>query len=190
MSGVPTQYVARRDWLRWARFLAVGLAYAAAFVLVRRTWAFSLDSPWFVITAMICVLGLTSMMRPLVRLRMPAALRRVRAWEVHGRVARGLGVRRFGRLLRHTPLRLLNTHVYLRTGERDLSRVLQELEAAEASHAVSALLVVPYMVRAAGMGWWGRLLWVAVGQLAINLLPILHLRLARDGVERRFQRGG
>lgn len=188
MSGVPTQNAARRDWPGWARFLAVGLGYAAAFVLVRRTWAFSLDSPWFVITAMICVLGLASMTRPLVRLRMPAALRRVRAWEVRGRAARWLGVRRFGRLLRHTPLRLLNTHVYLRAGERDLSRVLQELEAAEASHAVSALLVVPYMVRAAGMGWWGRLWWVALAQLVINLLPIMHLRVARDGVSRRHPR--
>jgi hypothetical protein len=65
--------------------------------------------------------------------------------------------------------------------------VLRELEAAEASHTLSALLVVPYLVRAAGMGWWGSLWWVATAQLVINLLPIMHLRLARAGVSRRLQ---
>jgi hypothetical protein len=128
------------------------------------------------------------MARPLVRLRMPAALRRVRAWEAHGRLARWLGVRQFGRLLRQTPLRRLNTHVYRRPGERDASRVLQELESAEVSHALSALLVVPYLVRAAVMGWWGSVLGVAIAQVVVNLLPIMHLRLARDGVSRLASR--
>jgi hypothetical protein len=118
---------------------------------------------------------------------MPVTLRQVRQWETDGPIPRWLGVRRFGRLLRQTPLRLLNTHVYVRAGERDLSRVSQELEAAEASHALSALLVVPYLARAAGMGWWRSLLWVATAQLVINLLPIMHLRLARAGVSRRLQ---
>lgn len=171
----------------WGRFLGVGAAYAATFAVVRRVWPFSLDSPGFVITGMICVLGLTSVARPVIRLRMPVTLRHVCQWETDGPIPRWLGVRRFGRLLRQTPLRLLNTHVYVRAGERDLSRVSQELEAAEASHALSALLVVPYLVRAAGMGWWGSLLWVATAQLVINLLPIMHLRLARAGVSRRLQ---
>lgn len=177
------------NFAAWMRLLAVGAAYVGAFVVVRLVWPFSLDDPWFVITAMICVLGLASMARPVVRLRMPAALRRVHVWEAHGRVARWMGVRQFGRLLRRSPLRLLNTHVYRRAGERDTSRVLQELEAAEASHAVSALLVVPYLVRAAVMGWWENVLHVTVAQVVINLYPIMHLRLARDGVSRRASRG-
>jgi hypothetical protein len=183
--------------LRWTaaarvesgRLFGVGMAYVVTFVLVRRVWPFSLDAPWWVITAMICVLGLASMVRPLARLRMPAPLRRVRPWEVHGRIVRWLGVRRFGRLLRQTPLRLLNTHVYMRTGEHDVSRVLQELEAAEVSHAVSALLTLPYLWRAAVMGWWASVLSVAIANVVINVLPILHLRLAREAVTRRDRAG-
>lgn len=168
---------------RWGPFLGVAAGYIVVVAGVRHVWPFSLDSPWFVIVAMICVLGLASMARPVVRLRVPALWRTVRPWEVRGAIART--VRRFGRLLRQTPLRLLNTHVYRKPGEHDAQRLLVELESAEASHLLSAALVVPYMARAAYFGWWDRLWWVSVAQVCINVLPILHLRLARDAVTRR-----
>jgi hypothetical protein len=171
----------------WVPFLTVAAAYVATFLLIRRVWPFSLDNPIFVVIAMICVLGLTAMARPVVRLRVPAGWRAVRPWETRGPLA--TIVRWFGRLLRRTPLRLLNTHVYRKPGEVDAERLLVELESAEASHLLSACLVVPYMARAAACGWWGRLCWVAIAQLCVNVLPILHLRLARDAVARRHRVG-
>ena len=171
-------------WLLWIRFLAVALGYVLAFV-VARAWApFRIDSPWFVITAMICVLGLAAMLRPLLRLRMPAALRSVREWEEHGPAVRWFGVRRFGRALRRTPLRLLNTDVYSRAGETDPARLLRELEAAETSHVWSTVLCVPYLVAGAAWGQWWGVAGVAVALIPVNLLPIMHLRLTRARIER------
>jgi hypothetical protein len=140
-----------------------------------------------VITAMICVLGLTSMTRPVVRLRVVSPWRIVRKWETRGPMA--TIVRWFGRLLKRTPLRLLNTHVYRTPGERGGERLLVELESAEASHLLSALLTLPYLWRAAVMGWWASVLSVAIANVVINVLPILHLRLAREAVTRRDRTG-
>jgi hypothetical protein len=47
-------------WLLSLWLLAVAAAYAAAFVAIRRAVPFSLDSPWFVFVAMVCVLGLAA----------------------------------------------------------------------------------------------------------------------------------
>ena len=88
-------------------------------------------------------------------------------------------------MLTTTPLRRLNTYVYRRAGERSAGRLLAELESAEASHLLSAALVVPYMVRAACFGWWDRLFWVSLAQVCVNVLPMLHLRMARAAVTRR-----
>jgi hypothetical protein len=56
----------------------------------------------------------------------------VRRWERRSAWYRVLGVRDFGRLLRRSPLRFLNRHVY-RVASHDGKRLLGELEGAEAS---------------------------------------------------------
>ena len=170
------------------RFLAVAAAYGAAFVLFRRTMAFSLDSPWFVLVAMICFLGLAFVAQPLLMMRMPRPLRALRVWEVEGRLYRTLGVHAFGSLLRRTPLRLFNRDVYLRGGLQEAARVAAELEAAEASHFWAAVLVVPYMVHAARTGSWGALLGISLAQLTINVYPVMHLRMSRHRLGRFSQR--
>jgi hypothetical protein len=172
----------------WLRFTAVAVAYGAAFALFRRTMPFSLDSPWFVLVAMICFLGLAFVAQPLLMMRMPRPLRALRAWEVEGRLYRTLGVHAFGSLLRRTPLRLFNRDVYLRKGVQETARVLAELEAAEASHFWAAVLVLPYMIHAARAGAWDALLEISLAQLAINVYPIMHLRLSRHRVVRLCQR--
>ncbi|MCU0251917.1 MAG: hypothetical protein MUE61_17095 [Vicinamibacterales bacterium] len=168
----------------WARFLAVAAGYAIAFVAWRHVMPSSLLSPWFVVVAMICFLGLAFVAQPIVMIRMPRSLRTIRAGEVHGGFYRAVGVPAFGRLLRRTPLRLFNMDVYLRNGLADTARVGAELEAAEASHLVAAVLVAPYMVYL-GLGHeWAPLAWITLAQALINVYPIMHLRLTRHRLER------
>lgn len=162
--------------------VAVAAGYAAAIFLYRRAVPDGLTSPWFVLVAMIAVLGLAFVAQPVVRFRVPAAIRPVRRWE--GPFYRRLGVPAFGTLLRRTPLRLLNTHVYLPEGAADAARVLGSLEAAEASHLLSALLTLPYIAYAGANGHGTAVAGILVAQLLVNLYPVAHLRLARQRVER------
>jgi hypothetical protein len=166
------------------RFLAVAAAYVAAFVLIRRAVPFSLTSPWFVLVAMICFLGLAAMAGPLVKVRMPRPCRRIRAWEVEKGVYRRLGVPAFGRLLRRTPLRQLNTNVYLGDRSRDAAALVAQLEAAEASHFWDAMLVLPYMAYAGVTGAWMTLLGFTFAQVVVNAYPVMHLRMTRSRLSR------
>ena len=172
----------------WARFLAVAAGYAVAFFLFWRAMPSSVDSPWFVLTAMVCFLGLAFVARPLVRIRMPRPLRRIRRWEAQGRVYRVLRVPGFGSLLRRTPLRRLNADVYLGGGARSSGELNAQLEAAEASHFWAGLLVVPYMLRLCLLGRWSDLCWIAVAQVLVNAYPVMHLRVARHRLERLASR--
>ncbi len=174
----------------WARLLGVAAGYALAFGLARRFVPFSLDSPWFVILAMICFLGLAFVAQPLWMPRMPRPLRALRRWEAGGGVYRALGVPLFGTLLRRTPLRLFNRDVYLGNGLTGAASVAAELEAAEASHFFAAVLVLPYMVKIALERRWAALFWVSAAQVLINVYPVLHLRLTRRRFERLAARMG
>jgi hypothetical protein len=174
--------------LGWIRLIAVAAAYAVAFALFQRLTHFSLASPWFVVVAMVCFLGLAFVAQPLVMVTMPRPLRTIRSWEVEGKVYRALGVPAYGRLLRRTPLRLFNRDVYLHDGLRDTARVGAELEAAEASHFFAALLVVPHMVYMSLRGMWVPLFWVSLAQLLINVYPVMHLRLTRQRLDRLTSR--
>jgi hypothetical protein len=169
---------------QWIRFVLVAAAYGVAFALLQRGLRFSLGSPWFVLVAMVCFLGLAFVAAPLVPIGMPRALRRIRSWETESGVYRALGVHAFGHLLRRTPLRLFNTEVYRGTGLSDAGRLGAKLEAAEASHFWAAVLVLPYMVRAALQGKWSALSLVAVAQVLINAYPVMHLRVARHRLNR------
>lgn len=168
----------------WLRFVGVAVGYLVAFVAWQRVMPFSVTSPWFVFVAMVCLLGLVFVAQPLVMPRMPRQLRNIRRWEVEGGMYRALGVPAYGRLLRRTPLRLFNRDVYLREGLRDAARVGIELEAAEASHFWAAVLVVPYMLRAALTGSWPALIGISLAQLLINVYPVMHLRLTRHRLGR------
>ena len=172
----------------WIPLLAVAAGYAASFFLIRRFMPFSLASPWFVVVAMICFLGLAFVAQPLVMIRMPGPLRTIRAWEAEGGLYRRLRVPAFGTLLRRTPLRLFNRDVYLPGGLRDKARVGAEVEAAEASHFWAAALVAPYMVYLSLRGTWIPLFWVSLAQLLINVYPVMHLRLTRHRLERIVSR--
>jgi len=166
------------------RLLAVAAAFGLSFFLFRRAMPFSLASPWFVFILMLCFLGLAAVARPIFPFKMPRTLRSIRPWEAEGGLYRTLRVPAFGMLLRRTPLRLLNTQVYLRSRAEDPARLSAQLEAAEAAHLWAAALVVPYMAYAFAQGMWSTVLCFVVVQVLGNAYPIMHLRAARHRLAR------
>lgn len=173
---------------RWIRLVLLALLYGAVGWAVVRLRLVALDDPWFVMSAMVCALGLAFVAKAVVTLRVPRWWRQVRPREVNGAVYRVLRVRAFGTLLRTTPLRFLNLDVYARPRENLPQALLSELEAAEASHLWAGMLVAPYMGVLVARGAWGTLATVTLVQIVGNLYPILHLRLARHRVTRVSQR--
>jgi hypothetical protein len=168
------------------RDLIVLLLVAAPLVtslnLVGRAVGFT--SPWFVLLAMFNFLGLAAFARPLFLLRLPRSLRELRMWETKGKLYKALAVPAYGALLRRTPLRYLNTQVYLGRDASNLVAVHVQTEAAEAAHFWAAALVVPYMVYACVQQWWPVVAWFMIVQVAANLYPILHLRWVRSRLNR------
>jgi hypothetical protein len=145
-------------------------------------------SPWLGLLLMFYFLGFAKVAEPLFVLRLPGALRRIRPWERVGTLYRVLGVPIFGGLLRQTPLRYLNTALYLTKGPRDLPRIYRLAESAEAAHLWAAVLFTPYI----GYVWLsGRAREAAIlllVQLFFNVYPILHLRIVRARLDRPLQR--
>ena len=141
-------------------------------------------SPWLVLLLMFYVLAFFKVAEPLFLLRLPVALRRVRAWEVSGERYRKMGVIAFGQLLRHTVLRQLNTAVYLDHGRRTPGQVCRQAEAAEAAHLLAGALVVPYIVYVAMQGRWLVAAGFVIAELVVNVLPLLHLRHTRGRLGR------
>ena len=161
---------------------AVLLVFGASFVMLSRV--IGVDSPWLVLLLMFYFLALVKVAEPLFLLRMPAALRPLRRWELEGGADRRLGVLGFGRLLRHSPLRWLNAAVYLDRGRRDPAAVRAMAEASEASHFWAAVLLMPYVVYAALAGRWSVAAGFLAAQALVNVYPILHLRYVRGRLDR------
>ena len=124
-------------WLHALALLAVMVVSGASFVMLSRV--IGITSPWLVLLLMFYFLGLVRVAEPLLVLRMPRALRPLRRWEREGDVYQRLGVLSFGRLLRKSPLRYLNSAVYLDRGRRDPLQVRLHAESSEAAHFWAAV---------------------------------------------------
>lgn len=168
-----------RDLLIW---LAMAAAFGFSLRMLGRALGYA--SPWFSLEVMLCILGLSAVARPLFRLRLPRGLRDVRDWESRGRVYQALAVPAFGTLLRRTPLRALNSQVYLSGAHNDASEVSTQIEAAEAAHWWAALGLMPGIAYATAQGRVKDLLVLALAQVAMNVYPILHLRWVRGRLQR------
>ena len=162
----------------------VAAVAAFAFSLIVLEVRVGYTSPMFGLALMCCVLGISATGRPFFRLRVPRRMRELRAWERSGDVYRLLGVPAFGELLRGSPLRLLNSHVYFSRRQRNPGAVLLELQSAEAAHFWAALVLVPYLVYGALHRQLETVALVGMVQVACNIYPILHLRSVRNRLER------
>ena len=175
-----------RPWLHALLLLGVLLMFGVSFALLSQV--IGLRSPWLVLLLMFYFLGLAKIAEPLIILRMPGPLRSLRPWERDGTVYPRLGVLRFGRFLRQSPLRYLNTAVYLDPERKDLLQVRQRAESSEASHFWVALLLMPYILFAGFRGQWLVVAGFLLAQVIVNIYPILHLRHIRGRLDRALGR--
>jgi hypothetical protein len=160
-------------------FCAVAIAFAVCFAMLRQVLGG--DSPWLGLLLMFYFMGLAKVGEPLFVLRMPKFLRGVRTWESLGFAYRRLGVQRFGRMLRETPLRFLNASVYRR--DRDLQSLYRQAASAEATHFWAAVLFTPYIAFVCVRGHLGAGAFFLLVQVLFNIYPILHLRLLRGRLD-------
>ena len=166
-----------RLWLNWLVLLTVVMVLGASCALLGSV--IGMNSPWLVLLLMFDFLGIAKVAEPLFRLKMPRALRPVRRCERVGDMYRRLGVLGFGKLLRRSPLRYLNSAVYLVKTNGDLSEVCLRAESGEASHFWAAVLFTPYVMLAGMNCQWSVVAWFSLAQVLVNIYPILHLRHVR-----------
>jgi len=175
-----------RPWLNWLVLVTTVLVFGASFALLGSV--IGMNSPWLVLLLMFDFLGIAKVAEPLFRLRVPSALRPVRSDEPVANASRRLGVPGFGRLLRRSPLRYLNTGVYLAARHGDLDELRLRAETSEANHFWAAVLFTPYVVYAALQRQWNVVAWFTLAQVLVNVYPILHLRLVRERLTRAVGR--
>lgn len=174
-------------WLHILALFALVAVFGASAALL--STVIGRTSPWLVLLFMFYLLAIAKFAEPLVVLRMPRSLYQLRHWELESTLLRRLGVVGFGRLLRQTPLRYLNSRVYL-DRRRDPHRVCVRAASAEASHFWAAVLFTPYIAFAAVGGKWHIVGWFSLAQVLVNVYPILHLRHIRGRLERTIRRIG
>lgn len=165
-----------------AVFVATALAFAVSFVMLGQV--IGRDSPWLGLLLMFYFLGLAKVAEPLYRLRLPAAIRALHPWERDGTISRRLAVPAFGAMLRDTPLRHLNSSVYVAAAARDLAKLQRQVESGEAAHLYAAALFMPYIAYVAWRGFVREAAIFLLVQIVFNVYPILHLRSVRARLER------
>lgn len=175
-------------WLHVLALLALVSVFGVSVALLGTV--IGSTSPWLALLLMFDFLALAKFAEPLVVLRVPRSLSRLRHWELEGKIQRRLGVIGFGRLLRQTPLRHLNAQVYLGRPRRDPHRVRARAASSEASHFWAAVLFTPCIAIAAVGGKWNIVAWFALAQVLVNVYPILHLRYIRGRLDRTIRRTG
>lgn len=141
-------------------------------------------SPWLGLLLMFYFMGLAMIAQPLFILRLPRTLRPVRAWEMDGPIYRRLAVHAFGKTLRNTPLRHLNSAVYLARRPRDLGQLYRQAGSAEAIHFWAVVLFAPYIAFVWHQGQTQVATLFLLIQLLVNVYPILHLRTLRGRLDR------
>lgn len=110
----------------------------------------------------------------------PAYFKRLRAWEHSAARQRTLGVLAWGWALRHSPLRLLNSVVYLKRRPDSPGFVLAQVQAAEACHFWAFFAALPYLAHATLNRWWAAVVVACVVETVGNVYPYLHLRYTRS----------
>ena len=164
-------------WLGIGKAVVVAALFCACGVMWVRIEG--IRSPWLGLFSMFYFMGTAKSAEPQILFRMPSALRTVdlkiarRDWQDRW------SVRRFGGLLRKTPLRYLNNSVYLPRRDQSISTLTQKLESAEAIHFWAAVLFTPYIAYIFARGLFAEASLFVLIQVAFNLYPILHLRLVR-----------
>ena len=174
--------MAVKVWLGIGKVAVIAALFGVCFAMWAR--AMGIRSPWLGLFSMFYFMGTAKSAEPLVMFRMPPALRAVdpsfarQDWQNHW------GIRSFGTLLRKTPLRYLNSSVYLPSREQSFSELSRKIESAEAIHFWAALLFTPYIVYILSRDLFAVAALFVLIQVVFNVYPILHLRFVRARLSR------
>lgn len=164
----------------------VGTALAGC-QLVAFTQALAPFPPLFGATVVILVTSWIGVVQTVIQLPIPPCLEKVRRMEFDILLNSRAGVRLFGRLLRHTPLRHLGGQVYLAEARGDGTKVLTAIGEAQRVHLWALICSVPWIVSWGMQGNWIAVLAGLAVHLPLNIYPILHLRLAAWRLERHLE---
>jgi hypothetical protein len=167
--------VAGASRLRQLAVLTIGTA-ASACALVAFTKAFAEHAHIQAALVMILITGWAAVVHSVVQHPLPRRLLTVCAGEFAVLRTPWTGVRAFGWILRHTPLRHLGGQVYLAEAGRDPQVVLRGMFAAETVHVLALVFCSPWLVWWGLHGQWLPLLCGLAVHLPLNVYPILHLR--------------
>lgn len=145
--------------------------------------ALGIRSTLFALVITLLVTAWIAAVHTVIRLPIPTWISKVTKAELAVLRQPWTGVRGFGRVLRHTPLRHLGGRVYLAQCSNDSTQVLRGIQEDEEIHCWSLLLGVPWLMYWLVQGlWWSVAMSFAV-QLLWNIYPVLHLRLTRGRME-------
>lgn len=190
----PRQIVIGRLAIRTDRpFILYAIAFctltALALVGVLQSYARPAQQPFVLALSLhwLLMAGISALVSNLLYHVAPARFHPAR-WERDGAIYESLGVKQVQWLLLHTPLGWLNPSLQLRTGRRDLQRLLRELNPAEGTHLLAG---AGALLLAGGYAWWGYArvsLWLCLLDLPLNLYPIALQRYNRGRVTRLLRR--
>ena len=124
-------------------------------------------------------MGLLRFVHQVHGFRTPGYFQRLREWEHSAARQRKLGVLAWAWTLRHSPLRLLNSLVYLKRRPESPDFVLLQVQAAEACHFWAFFAALPYLAHALLHEWWAAVVVICVVEIVGNVYPYLHLRYTR-----------
>jgi len=140
-------------------------------------------SPGFAFIVTLAPMGVMRYVHPVRRVGTPSFFHRLRDREYRPARARRIGLVAFAWFLRHSPLRLLNTSVYLRRWPGSPALVLTHVLEAEASHFWAFFAAMPYLAFALFHGWWAGFTVGWAVQICGNIYPYLHLRYTRSRLD-------
>ena len=171
-----------KNRLRGAAVLVVGTLATVCALLAFHT-AFRDHPQVNAAVVMMLVTGWVSVLHSVLPLPLPQSMLRVGMGEFALLRARWSGVRTFGALLRHTPLRRLGGQVFLAGVNRDPMVVLRGLHNAEVVHIWALLLCCPWFVLWVFRGQWACVASGLAVNVLINIYPVLHLRYVTWRIE-------
>ena len=188
MSSTPIEIqldVRRKSIDSWAQAAVVSIIGALWFLPLLMFWfaVWSDEQPFSMVGCTLCMcVGLLAMI-------LPAGYYRPRSWEISGRVYEYLGVRLYKRWTPDGDFVVRKVRRFLPDyrvigGRARLSGFEMVTRRAEQGHLIMLLVSVPAIFYAIYNGWMVIACWLVIGNLVINIYPIMVQRYNRARVHR------
>lgn len=171
---------------RWGYFAAGTLA--GLFSLASFLAAFSFDSIAGALAITFIFGAWIGLLNTNIELTVPNCMKKVSMLEFKIYKFPVTGVSLFGYLLKNTALRKLGGDVFIKGNGRGLSKILQGLQAAEAVHFWSFVVMIPFLFCWSFLDELSILSVVIIVILFLHLFPVAHIRMVRFRIEKLEQK--